>query len=100
MAYVITKKCVGVCNSACVDVCPADCIKGPISIEQLRAVPEHERGAAFPGAQMFIDPDECIGCGACMTECPAEAIYLDDDVPAEHRDDIARNAAFFDRKHF
>src|SRR5262245_37311520 len=90
MAYVITKKCVGVCNSACVDVCPADCIKGPISLEQLRAVPEHERGAAFPGVQLFIDPDDCIDCGACMAECPAEAIYLDDDVPAEHRDDIAR----------
>ena len=97
MAYVITKKCAGVCNSACVDVCPADCIKGPISIEALRAVPEAERGHAFPHVQMFIDPDPCIDCGACVSECPADAIYRDDDVPAEHHDDIARNAAFFGR---
>ena len=98
MAYVITKKCEGVCNTACVDVCPCDCIIGPVSIEQLRAVPEAERGRAFPGVQMFIDPDECIDCGACVAECPVAAIYLDDDVPAEHREDIARNAEFFRRR--
>ena len=98
MAYVITKQCIGVCNSACVDVCPADCIKGPIAIEQLRAVPEADRAKAFPGVQLFIDPDPCIDCGACVAECPAEAIYYEDDVPAEHRDDIARNADFFARR--
>jgi ferredoxin len=46
---------------------------------------------------MFIDPDVCIDCGACISECPVAAIYLDDDVPPEHRDDIARNAKFFAR---
>jgi ferredoxin len=97
MAYVITKKCAGVCNSACVDVCPCDCIVGPVPLDQLRAVPEAERGNAFAGVQLFIDPDECIDCGACVAECPEAAIYLDDDVPAEHRDDIARNAEFFKR---
>jgi ferredoxin len=61
----------------------------------LRAVPASERGKRFPGLQMFIDPDECIDCGACMSECPEAPIYLDDDVPAEQRDDIARNAKFF-----
>lgn len=44
---------------------------------------------------MFIDPDECIDCGACVAECPAEAIYLDKDVPDGNREDIERNAAFF-----
>ena len=97
MAYVITKKCDGVCNSACVDVCPCDCILGPVSIEQIRAVPESERGARFPGVQLFIDPDECINCGACTAECPAEAIYDEDDVPEEHRDDVVRNAKFLGR---
>lgn len=58
-------------------------------------MPLAERGKRFPGVQMFIDPDECIDCGACIDECPVAAIYLDDDVPAEHRDDIARNADFF-----
>ena len=76
MPHVITSKCIGTCNTACVDVCPCDCIHGD-------------------GVQMFIDPDDCIDCGACVAECPVAAIYLDDDVPAEHRADIARNAAFF-----
>ena len=78
MTYVITTKCVGTCDTACVDVCPADCIHGPVSPEQ-----------------MFIDPDACTGCGACVAVCPVDAIYDEDDVPAEHRDDIARNARFF-----
>jgi hypothetical protein len=68
-------------------------------LDELRAVPEPQRAQRFPGIQMFIDPDECIDCGACMAECPVAAIYLDDDVPAEHRGDIARNAKFFGRTH-
>jgi NAD-dependent dihydropyrimidine dehydrogenase PreA subunit len=95
MAYVITKKCVGTCDTACVDVCPCDCILGPVPLAELRSVPAPERGARFPNIQMFVDPDECIDCGACIAECPVDAIYLDDDVPAEHRDDVERNAAFF-----
>jgi ferredoxin len=97
MTYVITQQCVGTCDSACVDVCPCDCIFGPIPLDQLRAVPPAERGARFPGIQMFIDPDECIDCGACTSECPVNAIYLDTDVPTEYCGDIERNAAFFRR---
>ncbi len=97
MSYVITQKCVGTCDSACVDVCPCDCIVGPVPIDELRAVPAADRGQRFPGLQLFIDPDECIDCDACLPECPAAAIYHEDDVPAEHRGDIARNAGFFSR---
>ena len=97
MAYVITSKCVGTCNTACVDVCPCDCIIGPIPLDRLREVPLAERGKRFGDIQMFIDPDECIDCGACLDECPVAAIYLDDDVPEAHREDINRNAAFFRR---
>lgn len=96
MAYVITQKCAGTCDTACVDACPCDCIAGPLPLAELRAVLPHERGARFPGMQMFIDPGECIDCGACVAECPVAAIYMEDDVPAEHRADIARNAAFFE----
>ena len=60
-------------------------------------MPAAERGRAFPGVQLFIDPDECINCGACVAECPEAAIYHEDDVPAEHHADIARNARFFKR---
>ena len=95
MAHVITQKCVGTCDSACVDVCPCDCILGPVPVGELRQIAPTQRAVRFPGIQMFIDPDVCIDCGACVSECPVAAIYLDDDVPAEHRDDIARNAKFF-----
>jgi ferredoxin len=97
MSYVITSKCVGTCDSACVDACPVSCIAGPISVEELRSVAANERGARFPGLQMFIDPDECICCGACVEHCPVDAIYDEGDVPTEHRGDILRNAAFFRR---
>jgi len=95
MTYVITQKCVGVCDSACVDVCPVDCIIGPVPLDELRAVPAAQRATAFPGIQMFIDPDECTDCGACVAQCPVDAIYLDTDVPAAHQQDVARNADFF-----
>jgi ferredoxin len=95
MPYVITQKCAGACDTGCVDVCPMDCILGPIPLDQIRAIPAGERGTRLPGIQLFIDPDECINCGACVAECPEEAIYLDADVPAAHREDIARNAKFF-----
>jgi ferredoxin len=95
MTYVITQKCVGTCDSACVDVCPCDCIIGPIPLDQLRAIPAAIRGTTFPGIQMFVDPDHCIDCGACTAECPADAIYYEADVPIAHHEDIARNAKFF-----
>ncbi len=44
---------------------------------------------------MFVDPDECIDCGACTAECPVDAIYFETDVPAVHAGDVARNAKFF-----
>ena len=61
MPYVISEKCVGVCDQACVDACPADCIHGPIA------------------GQMVIDPDACTECGACLPVCPVDAIYIADD---------------------
>ena len=89
MSHVITSPCEGVCDTACVEVCPIDdCIIGPLPIETLRATRP-------TGVQLFIDPDECIDCGACLPECPVEAIYVDDDVPERYRADIERNAAFF-----
>jgi ferredoxin len=95
MTYVISQKCIGTCDSACVDVCPVDCIVGPVPLAELRSVPQPERGARFPTLQMFIDPDECICCGACVAECPVDAIGLAADASP---DDVLRNAAFFRRR--
>lgn len=95
MAYVITSPCVATCDTACVYVCPCDCIAGPLTLEEIRAVPEGDRAKRFPDVQLFIDPDHCIDCGACEPECPVSAIFLDEDVPAAHEKDIERNASFF-----
>jgi ferredoxin len=89
MSYVITEKCVGTCDSACVDVCPVDCIEGLVPLEQLRAMPARERG------QMFIDPDRCTDCGACVQACPVDAIRHEDDT---HAIDVERNRSFFARQ--
>lgn len=97
MAYVITQKCVGTCDTACVDVCPCDCIDGPVALADIRAVSPDSRGARFPDLQLFIDPAVCIDCSACLAECPAEAIHHEDDVPADYRLDIDRNARYFAR---
>ncbi|HEY9265961.1 MAG TPA: FAD-dependent oxidoreductase [Mycobacterium sp.] len=83
MAYVITQNC---CKDAsCVPVCPVDCIRpagGP---------------GEFSGTEMlYIDPESCIDCGACMDECPVGAIHYEEDLP----ENLARfreiNAAYFE----
>ena len=94
MTYVISTKCVGCLDAACVAVCPCDCIVGAVALDDLRAVPAIERGARFPTLQLFIDADECIDCGACVPECPAEAIDHERDA---RPDDLLHNAAFFAR---
>ncbi len=95
MPHVITRQCQGTCDTACVNVCPVDCIHGPIPLERIAAVPPEARAERLSGLQLFINPDECICCGACQDECPVSAIYEEELVPARYRDDIRRNAAFF-----
>ena len=73
MAHVVTQPCFGCKYTDCVVVCPTECF--------------HE------GEQMlYIDPEECIDCGACTPECPVEAIFLDDNVPPQWHDFIPLNA--------
>ena len=72
MAYVVTDACVKCKYTDCVDVCPVDCFR---------------EGPNF----LVIDPDECIDCTLCVPECPAEAIYAEDDVPDKLRVFIAIN---------
>ncbi|HEY4001114.1 MAG TPA: 4Fe-4S dicluster domain-containing protein [Candidatus Xenobia bacterium] len=75
MTHAITSACIGVKDAACLDVCPVDCI--------------------YEGAdQFYIHPQECIDCGACVAECPVDAIVIDKESGPR---DLARNRAFFKR---
>ncbi|MDB5290258.1 MAG: 4Fe-4S ferredoxin, iron-sulfur binding domain protein [Phycisphaerales bacterium] len=84
MAYVIAQPCIGVKDTACVTVCPVDCIH-----------PLNEEADFASVDQLYIDPIDCIGCGLCVDECPVKAIFAEDDVPAEWHDFIEKNAAYF-----
>ena len=86
MTYVITSPCIGVKDGSCVDVCPVDCIH-PASGE-----PEFEAAD-----QLYINPEECIDCGACEPACPVNAIFEESAVPADERKFIQINAAWFKR---
>ena len=76
MTYIIAEPCVSTCDTACVEVCPVDCIHGP---EDKTGAGEEAKAEGFDpeGKQLYIDPEECIDCGACEPECPVEAILSD-----------------------
>ncbi len=64
MPFIVAEPCIKCKFTDCVDVCPVDCFR---------------EGENF----LVIDPAECIDCGACVPECPVEAIFLDEDLPAK-----------------
>ena len=81
MAYYITETCIDVKDKACVEVCPVDCIH-PID------------GEGEP--MLYIDPDECIDCGACEPECPVEAIFAEEDMPEDQGRFVEINTKYFE----
>ena len=97
MPYIIAEPCVGTCDTACVDVCPVDCIHGPFDKGGTGAE-VHKDGFNPDGLQLHIDPEECINCGACEPECPVKAIYDEVDVPDKWNKFIKINYDFFGRK--
>jgi NAD-dependent dihydropyrimidine dehydrogenase PreA subunit len=76
MPYVIAAACIDVMDRSCMEECPVDCI--------------YEGGR-----KLYINPAECIDCGACEPVCPVSAISQDRQVPADQRDFVADNARFF-----
>jgi ferredoxin len=64
MAFIITDPCIGTKDAACVDVCPVDCIH-----------PRKDEPEFAISTILYIHPDECIDCGACVPACPVAAIY-------------------------
>jgi ferredoxin len=75
MSYIIGNKCVSICDTACVKVCPVDCINGPIDIKGLGEEVSSMSKEELVDKQLYINPDVCIDCGACLIECPVDAIY-------------------------
>jgi NAD-dependent dihydropyrimidine dehydrogenase PreA subunit len=76
MAHIIGQPCIGTKDSACVEVCPVECI--------------------YEGDdQFYIHPEECIDCGACVPACPVSAIFPEEDMPADQISFIAKNRTHF-----
>jgi len=86
MAYIITEPCIGTKDSSCVDVCPVDCIH-----------PRKDEGDFEAETMLFIHPDECIDCGACVPACPVEAIFALDEVPEKWKNYIEINSNHFQK---
>jgi len=99
MSYIIANKCVSVCDTACVEVCPVDCIHGPIdNIGSGVEVKKLKEEGKLEGLQLYINPDECIDCSACLPECPVAAIYEDEDEAIDNgeKESVHKNYEFFD----
>ena len=79
MTYVIAEPCVDVIDQSCVSVCPVDCIHFEEGIDR----------------KLFIDPNECIDCGACEPECPVNAIFPEESLPAEWANYTTIDATWF-----
>ena len=73
MTHVVAEPCFNCKYTDCVVVCPVECFY---------------EGEAI----LYIHPDECIDCGACIPECPVDAIFADTDVPDSEEAWIDRNA--------
>jgi ferredoxin len=84
MTFVITDPCIGTKDNSCIDVCPVDCIR-----------PTPDDPGYQSAEQLYIDPGECIDCNACVEVCPVEAPMAEDQIPAEYKAAILRNARYF-----
>ena len=84
LAYIICEPCIGIKDTACVDVCPVDCIH-----------PRKDEPEFAAAEMLFIHPDECIDCGACVPACPVNAIFALDETPQQWSGFIRRNREYY-----
>ena len=87
MVYVIAEPCIGTKDTACVDVCPVDCIH-----------PKKDETDFEKWEQLYIEPDECIDCGACVPACPVSAIFALEDLPEKWSKFTHVNADWYKNK--
>ena len=78
MTYVIGETCIDVKDKSCVEVCPVDCIIGT----------DEDR-------ILYINPVECIDCGACVDPCPVDALDAEEDLPPEWGEYTGINKLYF-----
>jgi NAD-dependent dihydropyrimidine dehydrogenase PreA subunit len=84
MPFIITDPCIGTKDTACVDVCPVDCIH-----------PRKDEPEFAATTMLYIHPEECIDCGACVPACPVTAIYdSPESVPASQKELVEANAVY------
>jgi NAD-dependent dihydropyrimidine dehydrogenase PreA subunit len=84
MTYIIGSPCIGTKDTACVDACPVDCIH-----------PKKDEDGFYEAQMLYINPEECIDCGACEPACPVSAIWPEDNVPDEEQKYIAVNYEWY-----
>ena len=100
MSYIIGKACIGCIDTGCLNVCPIDCIHGPIKTDDSGVDAKTLSDEEKQGKQLYIDPIECIKCGACVPECPVDAIYRTEEEAIKVGDEISvhKNYEFFGLK--
>jgi len=82
MAYVIVDTCTK--DNLCVDACPVDCIH-----------PKEDEADYEAATQLWIDPEACIDCGACVPVCPTNSVFILEELPADKADFAGKNAAYY-----
>ena len=89
MPFIITDPCIETKDTACVDVCPVDCIH-----------PRKDEAEFAQATMLYIHPEECIDCGACVPACPVAAIYESiDATPSHQKDLVAIGLVYFATEH-
>jgi len=82
MAYVIVDTCTK--DEHCIESCPVNCIHSTKDEPGFATVP-----------QLYVNPVECIDCGACVPVCPTNSIFVLEELPEEYKSFVDKNAAHF-----
>jgi ferredoxin len=82
MAYVIVESCTK--DEKCIEVCPVDCIH-----------PRKDEPQFAEATQLYVDPVNCIDCGACIPVCEANAIFAEAEVPENFAAFTEKNAQYY-----